>query len=172
MIELEKTYLAKSLPEGLASCRHKEIVDVYIPASAQHPKLRLRKSGEKYEMTKKVPVSEGDASEQKEHTIPLNEKEFAALMAVDGKKVRKLRYYFEYKGRTAEVDVFQDVLEGLVVIDFEFETREEKEAFEMPEFCLEDITQEDFIAGGMICGKSYGDIQADLDRFEYQRLQL
>lgn len=109
-IELERTYLVKSVPEGLSDCRSKEIADSYVPENSPHAKLRIRKNGEKLEATKKVPV-DGDVSKQMEHTIPLDESEYAALMGVPGKKVRKIRYYYEFLGRTAEIDVFQDALE-------------------------------------------------------------
>ena len=172
MIELEKTYLVKEIPENLKNCEFKEIIDVYIPKSSEHPKLRLRKNGDKFELTKKEPVNEGDASHQEEQTIKLTETEFNALNDLEGKRVRKLRYYFDYNSRTAEVDVFQDALKGLVIVDFEFATIKEKDKFEMPDFCLIDITQEVFVAGGMICGKSYEDIEDDLDRFDYRKLFL
>ena len=42
----------------------------------------------------------------------------------------------------------------------------------MPDFCLADVTQEKFIAGGMICGKSYEDIEKELKRFNYVKLFL
>ncbi|MBU2590191.1 MAG: hypothetical protein KKA65_00865 [Nanoarchaeota archaeon] len=171
MIELEKTYLAKFIPEGLKDCKFKEVIDVYFPKASAHPKLRLRKSSDNYEMTKKEPVNEGDASHQKEQTILLTKPEFEALLEIEGKKVHKLRYYYEYKGRIAEVDVFQGELHGLVVVDFEFKEMKNKDNFEMPEFCLADITQEDFIAGGMVCGKSYKDIEEDLNRFNYKKLE-
>jgi len=170
MIELEKTYLVKEIPENLKNCKFKEIIDVYIPRSSEHPKLRLRKNGDKFELTKKEPVNEGDALRQEEQTIILTETEFNAFNGLEGKRVRKLRYYFDYNGRVAEVDVFQDALKGLVIVDFEFVTIEEKNEFEMPDFCLTDITQEVFVAGGMICGKSYEDIEDDLNRFNYQKL--
>ena len=57
-----------------------------------------------------------------------------------------------------------------MTVDFEFETEEEKEKFEMPEFCLADVTQENFIAGGMLAGKKYKDIEKELERFEYKKL--
>lgn len=170
MIELEKTYLAKKLPENLKNCSSKEIIDVYIPKLSEHPKLRLRKNGNKYEITKKEPVSDGDASHQKEQTISLTEDEFNSLnLQVEGKRVRKIRYLYDFEGRTAEVDVFQDDLEGLVVIDFEFSSLEEKDRFQMPDFCLVDVTQEDFIAGGMLCGKTYKEIEENLNKFNYTK---
>ena len=54
MIELEKTYLAKNIPENLQNCKFKEIVDIYIPKYSEHPKLRIRKNGNRYEVTKKA----------------------------------------------------------------------------------------------------------------------
>ena len=171
MIELEKTYLAKKLPNNLKSCKFKEIVDLYIPKT-NHPKLRIRKNRDKYEMTKKEPVGL-DKSIQKEQTIILTEEEFDFLdRQLKGKRVRKIRYYYDYEGRIAEFDVFQDELEGLVVVDFEFSSKEEKNGFEMPEFCLADVTSENFIAGGMICGKTYEDIEDYLKKLGYKKLFL
>ncbi len=173
MIELEKTYLAKKLPKDLKSCKFKEIIDVYIPKSSEHPKLRLRKNGDRFELTKKEPVDKGDASHQKEQTIILTKTEFNTLnRQLKGKRVRKIRYFYNYDGRTAEFDIFQDDLAGLVVVDFEFSTIDEKDSFQIPNFCLADITQEVFIAGGMICGKSYKDIEHNLAKFKYRKLFL
>ena len=58
------------------------------------------------------------------------------------------------------------------MIDFEFETVEEKNAFRIPEFCLIDITQEEFIAGGMVCGKSYTDIEENLRVLDYKKIDF
>lgn len=173
MIELEKTYLAKKLPEDLKNCELKEIIDVYLPKTSEHPKLRLRKNGDKFELTKKEPVNQGDASHQKEQTIILTEIEFNDLnQQLKGKRIRKIRYNYDYNGRIAEFDVFQDELYGLVVIDFEFANSDEKNNFQMPDFCLIDVTQEIFMAGGMICGKSYTDIEDNLEKFGYNKLFL
>jgi len=170
MIELEKTYLAKFLPEGLTNCEYKEILDIYLPTEARHPTLRIRKNGNKYEITKKEPLA-NDPSEMKEETTTLTKEEFNELNKnLVGKRVRKLRYYYHYNGRIAEIDIFQDSLQGLIVIDFEFETVEEKNNFQIPEFCLIDITQEEFIAGGMVCGKNYEDIEDNLRILDYKKI--
>lgn len=171
MIELEKTYLAKTLPDNLTDYKFKEITDIYIPKTSRHPTLRLRKNGEQYELTKKTPIDK-DPSRQQEDTINLTEEEFNTLKNIDGKKLRKKRYYYLHNGRTAEIDIFQDELEGLVVIDFEFTLVEEKDSFNMPYFCLADITKEEFIAGGMVCGKRYEEIEDKLIKFGYKKLSL
>lgn len=170
MIEREKTYLAKQLPEGLEKCEKKEIYDLYLPKEHPHPKIRIRKNGNKFEITKKKPISGEDASHHHEHTIHLNEAEFNSLKKLPTKDVRKVRYFYPFNGRTAEIDVFQDALKGLVLVDFEFQSKKEMNNFEIPKFCLADVTQEEFIAGGMLCGKSYENIEKELDKFGYKRI--
>jgi CYTH domain-containing protein len=170
MIELEKTYLAKFLPLDLSNSDYSEMLDVYLPISSSHPHLRLRKRGDKFEMTKKTPVDKGDASRQLEQTIILEQDEFNALLQVEGKRVSKRRYYLKRENRVIEVDVFQDALAGLVLVDVEFDSVEEKESFLTPDFCLVEVTQKDFLAGGMLCGKSYSDIEAELIKCGYSRL--
>lgn len=170
MIEREKTYLANYLPEGLEECKNKEIIDIYYPKEAYHPILRLRKNGEKMELTKKYPVDNGDKSELVEETIVLSKGEYAVLEKLEGKKVAKIRYYYPYKGRVAEFDVFLGALAGLVVVDVEFDSSEEKGVFDMPDFCMADITQEEFVAGGFICGKTYEEVKPTLDKYGYEKI--
>ncbi len=169
-IELEKTYLAKMLPEGLENFPRKEIIDVYIPADEAHPCLRLRKKGDRYEITKKEPVKEGDASAQSEYTIRLTEKEFNALAVVKGKRTRKTRYEYIYQGNKAEIDIFEDDLKGLVLVDFEFIDAKKKNTFATPDFCLIDVTQDKTFAGGMLCGKKYSDIDKRLNELQYKKI--
>ncbi|MFH1073116.1 MAG: hypothetical protein V1743_06845, partial [Nanoarchaeota archaeon] len=85
MLEIETTYLAKYLPKGLENCRSDEIIDIYIPRSAVHPQIRIRKSGNRFEITKKQPVDSEDRTHQHEHTIPLNKDEYGALAKIEGK---------------------------------------------------------------------------------------
>jgi len=158
MIELEKTYLAKYLPEGLKGCPSKDMIDLYIPVAFDHPKIRIRKNGDKYEITKKEPLKD-DPSQMLEQTIKITPEEFDELVKLPGKKTHKIRYHYQHKGYLAEIDVFQEALAGLVLIDFEFENKEEKTKFKMPDFCLAEVTNEQFIAGGMVCGKSYADLR-------------
>ena len=68
--------------------------------------------------------------------------------------------------------MFQDGLEGLVLIEFEFRTEDAMRSFVMPEFCLADVTDEKFIAGGSLAGKTYQDIEENLNTFGYKKLSL
>ena len=172
MIELERTFLVKRIPDELKNCESKEIIDIYLPKEERHPKLRIRKNGNKFEITKKEPETQGDFSKQVEYTIPLKEKEFISLSKIDGKKIHKIRYYYKYNDQIAEIDLFLGELKGLIIADFEFENEDEKNNFEIPDFCLAEVTQEEFIAGGFICGKKYEDIEEHLKKYDYKRLFL
>lgn len=169
-IEFEKTYLLKEIPKNIEDYENEKITDIYIPASIKHPILRIRKRGENYEMIKKSPIKKTDSSEQEEQIIILSEEEFNEFKKISGKKLSKKRYYLPINNKIAEVDLFLGKLKGLGLVDFEFDNSEEKQNFEAPSFCLADITQKEFIAGGMLAGKGYPDIEKQLKKYDYQKL--
>ncbi|UCD04464.1 MAG: adenylate cyclase [Candidatus Woesearchaeota archaeon] len=169
MIELERTYLAKSIPDDLKNCKSEEIIDTYIPREIDHPRLRLRKKGNRYTLTKKVALDK-DPSKHEEHEIVLTDIEYNALRKIGGKEIRKVRYHYPYKNMIAEIDIFKGDLKGLVSVDFEFNSVEEKDSFRMPDFCLANVTNEKSIAGFTLCGKSYNEIKNTLDKYNYSKL--
>ena len=171
-IELELTYLAREIPAEIRNVLPKRLVDMYVPENADRPYIRLRQNGDEYEITKKKPIDENDFSRQTEQTIPLDNEEFTALAISSRRKVEKDRYKVDIDGSIAEVDVFQGLLKGLVLIDFEFESVETKQAFRPPGCCLVDVTQELFIAGGQLAGKAYDDIKTELEKFNYMPLSV
>lgn len=169
MEEIELTFLPKKLP-NLSGCESKEILDIYLPSSTRHPHLRIRKSGEKYEITDKQPIVEGDASYQLESTVKIDKDIFAELSQVPGKRILKTRYFYKEGAHTYEIDVFGGDLAGLVVVEIEFSSLQEKSDFNAPDWLLVEITQEEFIAGGMLCGKKYTDIADRLASFGYEKV--
>jgi len=175
MIELEKSYLAKAIPQGLENCPSKEIIDIYIPKSKGHAAIRIRKNGDSYVITKKTVLSKNSFHKSKEQTIEIDEEEFEILSQTPGKKIHKVRHLYNHNGFTAEVDIFQGPLKGLVMIDFEFKTQEELNNFVKPEFCLVDVRGDSILghifAGGVLCGKSYSDIQEELEKCNYKKLE-
>ena len=170
-LEREYTFLAAKLPDEIANATPTRLVDIYIPESPDiHSHLRLRRKNDDYVITKKAPVQEGDASTQLETTIKLDLNEYTALSTVSNKRVVKDRYAVVINGFPAEVDVFLEGLQGLVLIDFEFADDDERARFIAPDVCLADVTQEHFTAGGLLAGRQYADIAEDLKRFSYQAL--
>lgn len=167
-LEIERTYLAKYLPEDIYSCEFKDIEDWYLPKGAPHCYLRVRNSNGSFVITKKEEVSAGDASTHFEHSIKLTNEEYQSLKTTDSHILKKRRYFYPYQGRMAEIAVFYGGLQGLVLIEFEFENREDFLNFSMPDFCLADVTQEECFAGGVLCHESIDLLKEDLDKFEYK----
>ncbi|MBN1896355.1 MAG: hypothetical protein JW789_01345 [Candidatus Aenigmarchaeota archaeon] len=120
-------------------------------------------------MTKKTPIDGNDKSIQNEQTIILTKEEFLALSKLEGKRLEKVRYFHNHNGTSIEIDVFSGDLAGLVLVDVEFNSENEKSAFRKPDFCLADVTQEDFLAGGMLAGNKYEDIAPKLAEFGYKK---
>lgn len=170
-LERERTYLAKALPADLKAARHVLVRDIYIPDTANHARLRLRQKGDTYEATKKIPVN-GSASHQTEHTIPLAQEEFEALATCSTKALQKQRYFVQIEGHSAEVDVYEGALTGLVVIDFEFADEESFRSFSQPDIALADVTEDEIVGGGFLAGRSYEDIETGLAKYNYQKLEV
>lgn len=169
-IEYELTYLAKRIPDEVHGASGVSMHDIMIPDTVRHPHLRLRSQGDSFVITKKVPLNGTDKTEMSEETIPLEEAEFEALKDCSTKDIVKRRYNVSIDGYSAEVDIFEGKLSGLVVIDFEFVSSSEKNAFIAPEVCLVEISQEESFAGGMLAGKSYADIEPLLDKYGYKKI--
>lgn len=166
MLELEKTYILNTIPFDLENFPHKELVDHYMPVDSDHPKLRLRKRWDIYEITKKTLINEWDCSMQREQTIDLSKSEYEALADLPNKLIHKLRYYVPYKWLTLEIDVFQDNLDGLVLMDVEFPDAQAMNDFSMPSFCLAEVTQNKVFAGWMLCGKTYASLSSLIKQYK------
>ena len=172
MLELEKTYLIKNIPQWLFSFPYKDLLDIYIPVESEHAHLRIRKHGDNMLIMKKELITPDDLSSQQESLIQLSPDEFAALSQVPGKRIHKHRYYMGYEWLTLEIDVFQESLLGLILVDVEFPDETSKNNFLMPDFCLCEVTQDVTFAWGLLCGKDYGDIEDKLRTLLYKRLYI
>lgn len=170
-IEYELTYLAKKMPTEIKGVTPNRVIDYYVPETGDtHPHLRIRSRGDTFEITKKQPIEGKDSSAQSEHTIMLSREEYKDISSNRKRCVIKDRYKVVIDGHPAEVDVFCGELQGLVLIDFEFSSREAQLAFVMPSVCLADVTQEEFIAGGILAGKRYIDLEPQLSKYNYKKL--
>ena len=164
-LEIEVAYMPKELPPELLKGNPTRIVDIYLSAETELlSKLRLRQKGESYEFTKKVNLDPDDLSIQEEYNTPLSKAEFEILRSAGGREVVKDRYKVPLGEHIMEIDIFREKLEGLIIIEVEFKNQAAKEAFAAPAYFGNEVTQEDFIAGTYLAGKSLDAIQADIDR--------
>lgn len=134
-IEIELAYLVKRLP-GLMMIPHRRIEQGYISDGLEP--LRVRRDGERYELTKKL-VLPDDA--RREITIELSIEEFLTLWGACKSTLSKDRFFYPLGGGlTAEIDIYRGLLEGLVKVEVEFPSIEARNAFQAPDWfgrCLE-----------------------------------
>lgn len=157
MIENEFTYLVKDIPSNIASYPSEKILQGYLSEGVGN--LRIRQKGNKYELTKKTPLREGDFSRFNETTIYLSKQEFDKIWPLTVKSLEKTRYYIDLEhGLKAELDVYEGDLKGFAVVEVEFPSEELRSKFTPPSWFGKDITQLEWSANEYLAGKSYQDI--------------
>lgn len=163
MLEIEKTFLVKKIPADLGKFKSVKIKQGYL--SDPPSPLRIRQKGDKFELTKKIPLKEGDYSSVEEINIYLREDEFNKLWPLVTRSLEKTRYLISLSDNlTAELDVFEGKLSGLAFVEVEFSSQKAMDEFEPPEWFGIDVTQEDFSANTFLAGKSFEEIEKIIKR--------
>ena len=80
---------------------------------------------------------------REEYNLPLTREAYEHLLPkIDGLLIAKTRYLIPLTDRlTAELDVFEGVLSALTLVEVEFDSVEEANAFVPPEWFGEDVTE-------------------------------
>ena len=134
-MEIEKKYLLKHLPD-FASYEYHKIEQAYLCTG---PVVRVRREDENYYMTYKG----SGLMSREEYNLPLNAESYDHLKKkADGNIISKTRYLIplEKDQLVAEVDVFEKLFAPLIMAEVEFESEEQANAFEAPEWFGEEVT--------------------------------
>ena len=134
-MEIERKYLVKSLPDNLESYEKKRISQGYL---CTNPVVRIRRSNEEYFLTYK---GKGLMARE-EHEFPLTAEAFEHMLPkIDGILIDKVRYIIPLDEKhVAELDIFQGTLAPLRLVEVEFESIEEANAFVPPAWFGDDVT--------------------------------
>ena len=135
-MEIERKYLVRRLPDDLSKYEAKKIAQGYL---CTDPVVRIRRSNDNYYMTYK-----GDGlMVREEYNLPLTREAYEHLLPkIDGLLIAKTRYLIPLTDRlTAESDVFEGVLSALTLVEVEFDSAAEANAFVPPEWFAEDVTE-------------------------------
>ncbi len=123
-MEIERKYAILRMPENLSGYEKKVIEQGYL---CHNPTIRIRKSNEEYILTYKSklgidPRSKSHTNVNHEVELPLTEEAYLKLRnKTDGNMIYKTRYLIPLQdGLTAELDVFEGILKGLVFAEVEF----------------------------------------------------
>lgn len=136
-MEIERKFLVKEVPD-LDDVHYEEFIQGYLN---RDPVVRVRQEGERYFLTYK---GKGLMARE-EHNLPLDEKSFEHLIfKCDGKIISKTRYYIPLEGSDliAELDIFNEPHEGLMLVEVEFLSMGEAEYFTPPAWFGEEVTDD------------------------------
>lgn len=136
-MEIERKFLINQLPEDLEKYEQHEIAQGYLCTS---PVVRIRRSNDDYYLTYK---GKG-MMVREEYNLPLTKEAYLHLREkIDGRLIEKTRYLIPLTDKlTAELDVFHGDLAPLTLVEVEFESVEEANAFTTPEWFGEDVTND------------------------------
>ena len=142
MIEMEKKYLVKEIPDLKNRTSHR-ICQGYLNIDSE-PILRIRKYDENYFLTYKFKLDNTSINACTEYELPITEKAYNNLLAkVDGKMVNKVRYEINIQNNLiAELDIFENELKGLKIVEVEFSSEEEAKNFNPPDWFGKDVTKD------------------------------
>jgi CYTH domain-containing protein len=143
-VERERRWLLGEVPDLTCAEAEVEITDIYFVGT----RLRLRRvvdrRGEQpptYKLAQKLPAAGGVGLVTNTY---LSEHEYQLLAQLDGKQLRKVRYSMPPFG----VDVFLPPLDGLVLVEAEFDTDEAMIAAAAPEGAVREVTDDPHYTGG------------------------
>lgn len=135
-MEIERKYAILQMPENLSGYKKKIIEQGYL---CHNPTIRIRKSNGDYILTYKSkkgvdPLTQTHVNVNNEVELPLTEEAYFTLRTkIGGNMINKTRYLIPLQdGLTAELDVFEGLLAGLVFAEVEFPDIKSAEEFVPP----------------------------------------
>lgn len=177
-IELRRVFLLQSLPEPLTrASEHLQYFDNFI----ENTRLILRSIRAPHTkqwswiLEQREPLKADDLAGWRIAEIHLNEAEHQAFEQFEGREVKKNervetnelrfnRYFYEENQIKYEIDVFLNPLWGLTLATVYFDSEEEAQKFERPDFALAEVTQNEFFLEKSLIGKTLADVQAEFER--------
>jgi adenylate cyclase len=138
MAEIERKWLVDALPEGFDSRRGASIRQGYV-ALTDDVEVRTREIDDRHVLTIK---STGELTRE-EVELPLSEADFERLWPLTaGRRIEKTRTVVELDGRSAEVDVYAGSLAPLRVVEVEFPSERDADAFVAPAWFGREVTRD------------------------------
>jgi CYTH domain-containing protein/CHAD domain-containing protein len=133
--EIERKFLVTEMPR--AESGSTAIEQGYL-ALDENTEVRLRRAGDELFLTAKG----GHGEVREEVEVSIDPKSFEALWPLTaGRRVRKLRHYMPLgDDRRAEVDVYEDGLDGLRTVEVEFDSEDASRAFTPPPWFGRELT--------------------------------
>ena len=137
--EIERVFKVRQIPKNIEQYPYENIVQGYLAIDITGAEVRLRKIAERYFETFKG----SGRLQRRELEIVLSHDQFNTLWpGTEGRRIEKTRYQIDDAGQKIELNVFRGTLEGLVLAEAEFASREKSEEFEPPDWLGEEVTDD------------------------------
>ncbi len=135
--EIERKFLVADLPD-LSGTEKAVVRQGYLTAPDDSTELRLRQKNDRYFLTLKG----SGVLVRVEREAEISAEQFNTFWPeTDGRRLEKVRYTGQLPdGRVFELDVFQGDLAPLRLVEVEFQTEAEAEAYAPPEWFGADVT--------------------------------
>jgi adenylate cyclase len=139
-VEVERKFLLPAPPSGLDEHPRKHLAQGYLAIDPAGSEVRIRRKDDETLMT----VKTGIGLIRGEEEFAIDRDRFERLWPLtEGRQVVKTRYFVPLAdGLTAEVDVYDGELDGLVTGEVEFPDADTALAFAAPDWLGRDVTED------------------------------
>src|SRR5688500_7601098 len=129
-VEIERKFLVSRAPADLPP--GEPIEQGYLAVAPDGTEVRIRRRAGRSTLT----IKSGPARVRVEEELDIDDRRFEALWALtEGRRIAKTRHLVPLAGGvTAEVDVYEDALAGLLTAEIEFGSTEASAAFDPPDW--------------------------------------
>ena len=135
--EIERKFLVSAIPDNAGPGTR--ILQGYLPLTGEDTELRVRRKGDETVLT----VKRGHGLDRGEHEVVISAELFDTLWPLtEGHRIEKTRYELPHGDVTIELDEFGGELEGLLVAEVEFDSRQASEIFEEADWLGRDVTDD------------------------------
>jgi adenylate cyclase len=132
--EIERKFRVARMPAGLGDGTRLRQGYVAVEGAVE---VRVRSDARRPVLT----VKAGGGLERVEVEVAIDAAAFDELWEVAGDRhLEKTRHRIDVDGVTAELDVYAGALAGLTVVEVEFPSRREAEAFDPPDWFGDEVT--------------------------------
>ena len=136
-MEIERKFKVEKLP-NLENVKKAKIIQAYLNTDSE-PTLRIRKYNDEYLLTYKYSKKDNEINVCNEVELPITEECFNNLLTkIEGNIIEKTRYFIN----EIELDIFEGKYEGLILAEVEFESIEDANRYNKPDWLGEDVTKD------------------------------
>jgi adenylate cyclase len=138
MTEIERKWVLDAPPRWLGEHPSRRVEQGYVALDDAGAEVRVRRAGDELTLT----IKSAPGLVRVEEELSLSEAQFSSLWALtEGRRVVKTRHLVALADDlTAEVDVYEGDLDGLVTAEVEFGSEEASAAFDPPDWLGREVT--------------------------------